>query len=104
MALSASDIEWLNGKIRSEIEPLQRQLDEQAALADELGDHVWALNVLAGQLQKLIPPTQAWEMAQTLQAELDSVSAEQRSSRPAQQLSALIGGLLQRSCVPSQPT
>lgn len=101
MALDASDMEWLNGKFRYEIEPLQQQLAEQGALVDELIDLVWALNVQATVFRKLVPAEQAWAAADTVAAELDCAGASQRGSSAAKVLELFRSQLLQRALVPS---
>lgn len=101
MALDASDMEWLNGKFRSEIEPLQQRLAEQDALVDELLDLVWSLNLQATVFRKLVPAEQAWAAADTVAAELDCAAPGQRGSEAAKRLELFRTQLLQRALVPS---
>lgn len=103
MALDASDMEWLNGKFRSEIEPLQRQLAEQDALVDELCDLVWSLNVQATVFRKLVPAEQAWAAAESIAAELEGAAPGQRDSEAAKHLAQFRDRFRQRAVVRPQP-
>ena len=102
MALDASDMEWLNGKFRAELEPLRQQLAEQDALVDELIDLVWALNVQATIFRKLVPAEEAWSAADLIAAELDCAPPEQRGSEAAKRLELFRSRLLQRAIVRQQ--
>jgi hypothetical protein len=104
MALDASDMEWLNGKFRAEIEPLQQRLAEQGALVDELLDLVWALNVQATVFQKLVPAEQAWAAAESIETNIECAPAEQRASETARRLELFRDQLRQRAVVPRQPS
>jgi hypothetical protein len=103
MAMDASDMEWLNGKFRAELEPLQRQLAEQDALVDELCDLVWSLNVQATVFRKLVPAEQAWAAAESIAAELESAAPGQRDSEAAKHLALFRDRLRQQAIVHRQP-
>jgi len=99
MALDASDMEWLNGKLRADIEPLQQRLAEQDALVGELMDLVWALNAQATVFRKLVPAEQAWDAADSIAAELDCAPLQQRESATGKRLAFFRDQLLQRAVV-----
>ena len=99
MALDASDMEWLNGKFRAEIEPLRQRLAEQDVLVGELLDLVWALNVQASVFRKLIPAEQAWAAADSIGAELDCAPRQQRESETGKRLAGIRALLLRQAAV-----
>lgn len=88
--------------LRQEVADLQERLSLQAGQIETLFESVWAANVMAGLLPRLVPAEQAWQAAQTLLAELELVSPEQRSSRSGQWLDSVQQALLKQSSVPAR--
>lgn len=101
MAFNRADIAWLDSRMQRAVEqavaPLQEQLDDLAAELDQTSDATWALLVISRHLEALIPPESAWSVAQSIQAELESVVSAQRKSRAGQRLALLRKALLRRA-------
>ncbi len=88
-------------EIEKRLALLTGQVKELERVLDMTADYVWSHNVLVPKLVRLIPPEQAWQAAQDIQAELDMAVEAQRQSQGGDVLRNARRELLKRAAVPA---
>lgn len=76
--------ETMRLEIQQAQQPLLARIAELESTVGELMDNVWALNVLSGLMQRMIPVGLAEQAAEDMDAELDMLLGGQADTVPAQ--------------------